>query len=411
MDKKYLLRILSYAALGLAAVVLIADIAIQIGTSLIQQVETVNTELIETSEQISAKGYIVRSESVLEVQTNGYIGYTVEDGERVSAGATVADVYADTDENRNSLEEIARIDKQLDLIAQANSVKGIYTVSSADQKIAALRQQVGETIGQGIPVSESIEDELLVMLYVRDMRSGKDLDELTASLKQQRSKLSASLGTPGKQIYADELGFFYSECDGYEGRMDAESVMSATIADFQAVLDGSQKPAMPENAVGKVVTDYGWYLVCELSAEQVRGMSESKSYTLHFDGEGNRTITMELARLVYEYGNDRSVLVFYSSNMPDGFGYTRYQTITIEQEAFNGYRVPVSAIRTLDGVSGVYVLRGSIVEFREISPVSVQDGMVVVDADAEATGKYKMLQYYDRIIVKGKDLYVGRIID
>lgn len=411
MDKKYLLRILSYAALALAAIVVIADIAIQIGGSMVQEVETVTTELIETGEYIRAQGYIVRSESVLQIQTNGYLGYTVEDGERVSQGSAVADVYADTDENRTKLEEIARIDRQLGLIAEANSAKGIYTVSSADQRIAILRQQIDAATAQGSLNSTELEDELLVMLYVRDMRSGKSLEETESALKEQRNSLVASLGAPGKTLTADKLGYFYSECDGYERYFDGESVMNATIADFKALLEGETEPEVPENTVGKIVTDYNWYLVCKLPIESVRGMSESKEYTLQFGGENNRSITMELARLVYEYGNDQSVLVFRSEDMPEGFQYTRFQTVTIRKEAFNGYRVPVSAVRSLDGVSGVYVLRGSIVEFREISPIAVQDGALTVDAGAEATGKYKMLQYYDRIIVKGKDLYVGRIID
>lgn len=411
MDKKYLLRILGYAALALAAVIVIVDIAFQIGGSMVQEVETADTVRIDTSEDIRAQGYIIRSESVLELQTNGYLGYTVADGERVSVGAQVADVYADTEENRSKLEAIENIDHKLDLIAEANSVKGIYTVSAADRRIAVLRQQLSDAVADGSPISRELEDELLVMLYVRDMRSGKSLDETQAALVQERNMLKASLGAPGKTLSADKLGYFYSECDGYETFFDADGVMNATIADFESVLAGEQTPELSEHTVGKIVTDYNWYLVCQLPVEQTRGMSESKRYTLHFDGENGRTLTMQLARLVYEYGNDKSVLVFQSEEMPEGFTYTRFQTVTIEQEQFSGYRVPISAVRSLDGISGVYVLRGSIVEFREISPVNVQDGVVTVDADAEATGKYKMLQYYDRIIVKGKDLYVGKIID
>lgn len=411
MDKKYLLRILGYAALALAAVVVIVDIAFQIGGSMVQEVETADTVRIDTSEDIRAQGYIIRSESVLELQTNGYLGYTIADGERVSVGTQVADVYADTEENRSKLEAIENIDRKLDLIAEANSVKGIYTVSAADRRIAVLRQELSDAVADGSPIRRELEDELLVMLYVRDMRSGKSLEETQAALVQERNALKASLGAPGKTLSADKLGYFYSQCDGYETLFDADGVMNATIADFETVLSGEKTPELSEHAVGKIVTDYNWYLVCELPVEQTRGMSESKRYTLHFDGENDRTLTMQLARLVYEYGNDKSVLVFQSEMMPEGFTYTRFQTVTIEQEQFSGYRVPISAVRSLDGISGVYVLRGSIVEFREISPVNVQDGVVTVDADAEATGKYKMLQYYDRIIVKGKDLYVGKIID
>lgn len=411
MDKRYLIRIISYVALALAALVLIADITVQIAGSMVQQVETATTELIETGEQVSAQGFIVRNEQVIEGVTGGYLGYTVKDGERVSVGSTVANVYADTEENKRIFESIARIEHKLALITEAEAVKGIYTVISADQKIAVLRQRIDEAAASGNPVSAELEDELLVMLYVRDLRSGKSLDEIKTSLTFERNTLKGQLGSAGQTVQSDALGYFYADCDGYEGMLDAKSVMSATISDFEALLQKEKEPVQTESKAGKVVTDYTWYLVCELPAEQVRGMSESKAYTLYFESESDRAVTMTLARLVYEYGNDRSVLVFRSENMPEGFSYTRYQTVTIVRERFDGYRVPISAVRSLNGICGVYVLRGSIVEFREIKPVDVQDGMVTVDAQAKATGDYKMLQYYDRIIVRGKELYVGKIID
>lgn len=411
MDKKYLLRIISYAALALAAIVLIADIAIQIAGSMVEEVETVLTERIDTGVNIRAEGYLLRSESVLEFQTNGHLGYTVEDGDRVTVGSSVASVYNDTADNRLLLEEIERIDRRLELIGEADSVKGIYTVVSADQRIAALRRQIDDATAQGSPVGSELEDELLVMLYVRDMKSGKTLDEISASLTEQRNSLKSQLGAPERTVTSDEIGYFYSECDGYESRFDSDDLMSATIADFTKLLDRSLEPTQNNNAVGKIVTDHNWYLICVLPLEEVRGMSESQRYNICFGGENDRVINMQLDRLVYEFGNEKSVLVFRSSDMPEDFSYTRFQTVTIEQEGFNGYRVPISAVRSLDGVSGVYVLRGSLVEFREISPINVQDGMVTVDADAEPSGAYSTLQYYDRIIVRGKELYVGRIID
>ena len=65
----------------------------------------------------------------------------------------------------------------------------------------------------------------------------------------------------------------------------------------------------------------------------------------------------------------------------------------------------------LDGVTGVYVLKGSVVEFREVSPIAMSDGTILVDAEAESTGKYSALKYYDILVVRGKELYVGKIVE
>lgn len=411
MDKKYLLRIISYAALALAALVLIADIGYQIASSMVEQVETVLTERIDTGENIRTEGFLFRSESVLEYQTNGHLGYTVEDGDRVTVGSSVARVYNSAEETERLLGEIDRIERNLELIGEAESVKGIYTVVSADQRIAALRREIDDAAVQGSPVGSRLGDELLVMLYVRDLKSGKSLDETKSALAQERDSLKASLGAAGGTVTSNKIGYFYSNCDGYEGKFDADDLDSATVDDFAKLLDGSIEPTPNDHAVGKIVTDHNWYLICVLDAQAARGMSQSEHYSIAFGGDNDRVIDMELDRLVYEYGNDKSALVFRTSNMPEDFSYTRFQTVTIEQESFNGYRVPIGAVRSLGGISGVYILHGSVVEFREVRPINVQDGMVTVDADAEPSGEYKMLQYYDRIIVRGKELYVGKIID
>ena len=49
-------------------------------------------------------------------------------------------------------------------------------------------------------------------------------------------------------------------------------------------------------------------------------------------------------------------------------------------------------------------------EFREVSPIVLSDGTVLADALAEPTGKYQTLQYYDLLIVRGKELYVDKIV-
>ena len=112
-----------------------------------------------------------------------------------------------------------------------------------------------------------------------------------------------------------------------------------------------------------------------------------------------------------EYGSDTAIVVLSAEEMPRDFSYVRYQTLSITLNQTKGYRVPVSALRNLDGVTGVYVLRGSVVEFREVSPVLLSDGAVLVDAHAEPTGKHQMLSFYDTVIVRGKELYVGKIVD
>ena len=119
---------------------------------------------------------------------------------------------------------------------------------------------------------------------------------------------------------------------------------------------------------------------------------------------------MKLQRSIIEFGSDTVILIFVCTDMPLGFSYTRYQSVSIVIGETTGFRLPITAIRQLNGVTGVYVLKGRVVEFREISPVLMTDGAVLVDSSAKPTGDYLMLNQYDTVIVRGKELQIGKII-
>ena len=130
-------------------------------------------------------------------------------------------------------------------------------------------------------------------------------------------------------------------------------------------------------------------------------------------------------------GGDSFALILSSRMMPEGFDYTRMQPVQLVRNTYTGLRVPASSVRVVDGMTGVYVLEGSTVRFRLIKPVTVYEGMYIVETDpdgdgnvtadsgqdtAEDTGdgneksKYSYLYLHDTVIVKGKGLYDGKVL-
>jgi hypothetical protein len=59
----------------------------------------------------------------------------------------------------------------------------------------------------------------------------------------------------------------------------------------------------------------------------------------------------------------------------------------------------------------VFVLHGSVVQFRQVEILYSQEGMIFSSASFQAESGYTALSRYDLIILNGKDLYVGKIID
>ena len=102
-----------------------------------------------------------------------------------------------------------------------------------------------------------------------------------------------------------------------------------------------------------------------------------------------------------------------ASEMPGDFNYLRSQTVQIVERSYSGYRVPTSAVRVVDGVRGVYVLEGSTVRFRRITPLTELDGYMIEQKQNtldEDSVKYD-LGYCELVITNGKDLYEGKIIE
>ena len=103
----------------------------------------------------------------------------------------------------------------------------------------------------------------------------------------------------------------------------------------------------------------------------------------------------------------------------------RLEDVELVFKTIKGYKIPGSAVREVNGVKGVYILRASLVNFREINIVlTTEDYVITADPvppdtsdmtpeqkeEALAALPENEVEQYDEIIVKGKDLYDGKTI-
>ena len=95
----------------------------------------------------------------------------------------------------------------------------------------------------------------------------------------------------------------------------------------------------------------------------------------------------------------------FSSDFLDG----RVAHVKLLMDDYEGIRIPTEAIRFDDEhKAGVYTLNGIEVVFKKIKQIiSEEDYTLVVDT-SDLDG---YISLYDTIIVEGKDLYDGKIID
>ena len=412
MDLKYLQRVAGYIALALAAVILIVDIAFQLASALVNTVETMPLSKVSEEQVVTSDGYVVRTERTITTSVDGIVSPSVTDGTKIAASDQVAEVYGDSPRKEEQFAELKRALNQQALLSEAYAKKNAYSQTTADREIARLTAEIQQLIAEGKTENlPGLTDALQVMLYIRELKVGKDLTAAKNALNERVEELKAQVGGSLSTIYADCGGYYYNQCDGYESYLSVSDLQDVDSAILSDLLEKKLEPQDLSGTVGKIVTDYVWSVVIKLPFTKAQALATGKNYSVMLSGLADSCLSMKLERKVTEYESEDVYLIFTCTQQPVGFAYSRYQTVSVVIGNAEGFRIPVGALRVLDGVTGVYVLKGSVVEFREVSPIAMSDGTILVDAEAESTGKYSALKYYDILVVRGKELYVGKIVE
>lgn len=410
MDKRYLSRVLLYLLLALFALALILEIGYQFYDSVYESVEAIDANLSTLSMTEDTFGFLsFEGEQTLYSESGGPCRYMVSDGEKVGKGQTVARVYDQEDGTALRMEEI---ESEIAVLTRAQTLASSYSTTAVETGIATLRAELAELSAKGeyAALSET-EEQIRLMLAISRIATGQvssyagQIEELQSELQS----LEAAIGN-GSAVKITESGYFYCTADGYENLVSFSDLNSLTASDCLSVFD-AQPAAAPEGsyAVGKLVSGYTWHMICELNPESVASFSEGNSYPVLF-GRQKTEVKMTLSRLLTDEDTGRVAALFTSDRQPDGFDFTRMQSVSVVYDTCVGYEVPAGALRIVDGVTGVYVLHGSVVQFREVRSVYSGDGYVFALSEFESDSGKTALSRYDRIIVKGKDLYVGKII-
>lgn len=379
-------------------------------------IETEYATLVTDSDVVPLDAYIMRSESVIFAAsaTSGHsVGYVFSDGTKVHGGQVVANIYTG---DGSSDEAIVDIDRRIDLLESSNLTDGMtssdtYVIDSKIQNYYYLIHQ-STLLGNYSNLTKR-RDELLTLINKRRILTGvtTGYSDRIESLTAERALLSAGQDTIAESVEAPYAGYFYSTTDGYESTFSASKVESLTLAEFDKMLS-SQPTRYSDRAVGKMVSDFNWYIVCETTRDSLRYFTKGYSYYVNFPYNDDISIKMTLSNVVSEVGSDRVLLVLETERIPEDFSFRRMQPVELVRSSYTGYRVPISAARLVDGKQGVYIMIGNTIEFREIDILLEMDGYyIVAEQDPVNDPDYaSKLGLYDQIVVSGKNLYDGKLI-
>ena len=417
MDKHYLKSVLKYIASAVLCLLLISYIIYHLTGELRTDIKTTPATLTTFESTFTSKVTILRNETIVYSPIEGNISYLFNDGDKVANGALLAEIYPSGADPETS-KKIVELDRRIRLLESSNmsDAEKRTDTESTDLLIRnSLYDFLDAADSSNISKADSISDDLLTQLNKRRIitKFTPNFNKQIEILKAQRSALSASLPSSESSVSAEKVGYFYSSVDGYENILSSANISSMTYNEYLNLAKRSpEEYTSTENgyAIGKLVTDYLWYIACEIEISELHNYETGSTYNIKFPYNNDTTLTTDLYRILSEAGSKTAVLIFRTGILPEDFRYLRHQTVQIVKESYTGYKVPISAVRVLNGKAGVYILQGSKVLFKRIDPLYEQDGYIIVAERDQSREDYNdWLAKNDFIIVKGTGLYDGKI--
>ncbi len=430
MDTRYLKKIGFYILSALLAIALICYIVYHALDGFSTDISTVTAELVSNKSVISSKGYIFRDEEYLYSSYGGAAEYAVSDGEKVGIGKPVVTTYSDA-LSASVISEISGIEDKLKIIKKSEISSGALNTdtSTSDKKISSYYMSILSSIADG-EYGSAVKSsaDMLVQLNRRQIITGDrdNFNDIKESLENKKLRLEAGLTGRSETVFAPSSGYFFAEIDGYEEIFTSEAAENLTLHSFFELTEKAPKNIGDAERipVGKIAKSFIWYIAIPMELSEANRLSVGTAYSAVFPYNNNASLTLKAEKLLSEIREDTAVVLFSCGEMPESFSYIRSQSVEIELSESEGFRVPMSAVRVLDGVKGVYTLYGSIVEFKRIDILFDSDGYYMVsrndplDAKSQETGnetatkekpKYEYLELYDKIITKSKNLEHGMV--
>lgn len=425
MDKLLFKRIL-VAALTILALVYVTYLLMNANFDMYP---TENAVQATVTRSISAEGLIIRDETVINNTSSGILSYTVANGDTVEANREIAKVFSSHDDavansQADTLEKKIAVLKE----SQKNSLAGVVSVDVINNSIKNnIISYLSDVNRFNIEAVRSDADKLLTSINQRQLLTGKisNFDGQIASLTAEMQALRSASGESKGAIVTPRSGTFTEFCDGYETAYDYAKIDEMTLEDLHQV----QKSSPAQQAAGKIIGTVKWYVACEVTADQASTLSTfDGAITVLFSEASTETIPATLYR-VSSKGGDSALVILECDYMDNGLLEARREPIEIGMGSYSGLRVSKHAIHddyvtktTYDEndkpreekkkVQGVYVLYGSEVQFKQISILYSTKDYVICDTSPEADVLFngETIALYDKVIVKGDDLYDGKVI-
>ena len=382
------------------------------------------------SDTVDADGVLLFDESY--VAGSGNLGYLAADGERVSAGTAVAEIYSNASQ-ASLRQQLTQLNDQIDLLQRSQNTAALQLDSLLKERAGALYDLL-DTLDDGD--YEAVDDDSNAYqlaqnkLWVVTGDAANFTDQIT-TLAQQAQSVQAQLGSP-TQIAAPQTGYFVRASGSGRLNAGADDILALSAQELQGYLDSDPVVAL-DGCAGKIVAGFTWRYVGVCSAKQGEkllgqdGKPLRSAVEISFPGRMENGLKATVAEVSMDADSGLARFVLTCNSINGDVLCLNRAAARISVGERSGLRVPAAAVHYLkeDGteaetqgenyVPGVYVKLGNIARFCRIDPVDadhplITDGDYILVLPEGTEGSVSKVRLYDEIIVSGQNLYDGKLL-
>ena len=358
------------------------------------------------AESITLDG-VVAFDSV-NVAGSGDLGYLVQDGERVTNGTIVAEVYTD-DSQGLQRERLDRLERTITLLTKSQNSTGSdlsVLTNQTKQALYNLLDKINTAQYSGIT---DAEDTFLLAQNRLQVSTGQTAGfaDTIAALQVEYDSIKAQLDAL-QTITATTNGYFSSTAASPAIAADRQALDDADPATLQKMLaDGF--PAAATDRAGQITTGFSWkfYAVCDL--DTAARFDNISSVKISVPGKQNTPLSATVEEVAPDKDNGIAKIVLQCQTINAEVLSFGQETAQIDLKTYEGIRIDKEALHIVDGQRGVYVKYGNLQRFLKITTLYENDSYILIPENGKI-GTDNEVRLYDEIIVQGTNLQDGKLL-
>ncbi|MGI6192984.1 MAG: HlyD family efflux transporter periplasmic adaptor subunit [Christensenellales bacterium] len=328
-------------------------------------------EAASVTMEAPVKAVIIRDETVVTAETYGNISYAVAEGERITSGTKICEVYKwgtydSVLADLLTMQQEIR-DYQVKTLLQDIVNTELTAMDSAiDAKLAEIAAVAsGESTADMLKLNQELKT---LMNSRRDyLKSKIQPDDRLMSLYEREQTLLDRLQSWKQDVYSQNSGMVSFYFDGYESVLNRNTMAQVLPSDINAVINGKAAPVVTtaEKPLYRVMNTSVWYLAVVTGGKSEARFVQGESYDILLDGNYDKPYTAVAESISVIDGNTLTILRVEDDVAP--VAGARVVSATV-RATFTGTTVASRAVVTVDGQTGVYITENG---ERRFVPVTV----------------------------------------